>query len=136
MTDPVNEAKVVDSSTTEAETDGAPKEEKLQSIMEAANALTALGDEEDAAAESTAAPAALKVEQDATLEAPKDDATPSSNAKPPQHKALVVSTNTKRFLPEHKKPDAAPTFPEKVRQRHLCSCVGNVLRSTEKHICP
>jgi hypothetical protein len=108
MTDSANEGKVVEtSSTTEGETDGAPKEEKLQSIMEAANALTALGDEEDAAEGATA----LKVEPDVTREPPSEDVAPSS--KPPLPKAILPN-NTKRFLPEHKKPDAAPTFPEKV----------------------
>lgn len=113
MTDSVNKPKELATSTTEGETDNAPKEEKLQSIMEAANALTALGDEEDAT-ESSTAPLPLKVEQDSTREALKDDAAPYLVAKPQLHKS-VVANNAKRFLPEHKKPDAAPTFPEKVR---------------------
>lgn len=101
MTDSVNEPEELETSITEGETENVPKEVKLQSIMEAANALTALGDEEDAAAEGTAAPSILQAEQDATREARKDDSAPSIVAKPPQHKS-VVATNTKRFLPEHK----------------------------------
>ncbi len=53
--------------------DDSMKKAKLQSIMEAASALTALNDEE-----------------------------------------------TKRYIPEHKKPDAALTFPEKVCFVKIC----------------
>jgi hypothetical protein len=35
----------------------------------------------------------------------------------------TVGSNSKRFLPEHKKPDAAPTFPEKVGQHGIDSCL-------------
>lgn len=66
--------------------------EKLRSIMEAASALTALGDEDEAEAEegNTASKSAEDKEDDG-------------------------DTLGKRYIPEHKKPDAALTFPEKVR---------------------
>jgi hypothetical protein len=35
----------------------------------------------------------------------------------------TAGSNSKRFLPEHKKPDAAPTFPEKVGQHGIDSCL-------------
>lgn len=65
---------------------------KLRSIMEAASALTALGDEEEAEA---------------------DGGNQASRAK--EDKEDGEDTLGKRYIPEHKKPDAALTFPEKVR---------------------
>jgi hypothetical protein len=59
---------------------------KLRTIMEAASALTALGDEEET--------------------------SNSLEKTPAEHEAKEAS---KRYIPEHKKPDAALTFPEKVR---------------------
>lgn len=72
------------------------KGEKLKSIMEAASALTTLGDsgEEDGSAASSPE----KEDEDI------DD-------KP---KTVEISTASKRYIPEHKKPDAALTFPEKL----------------------
>jgi hypothetical protein len=72
---------------------------KEKSIMDAVSALTSLGDEEDSNNEESAAnpsPAKrLKLGDEATEES----------------KAIAA----KRFIPDHKKPDAALTFPEKVR---------------------
>ena len=65
----------------------APKE-KLRSIMEAASALTALGDEENPTQQTN---------EEATKSPKKDEKEPR-----------------KRYIPDHKKPDAALTFPEKV----------------------
>lgn len=64
---------------------------KLRSIMEAASALTALGDEEEAEA---------------------DGGNQVSRAK--EDKEDCEDTLGKRYIPEHKKPDAALTFPEKL----------------------
>jgi hypothetical protein len=74
--------------------------EKLRSIMEAASALTALGDEDDTQEESV--PIKAEDEQPQT-----DDKT--ENGESTGDKSL------KRYIPDHKKPDAALTFPEKVR---------------------
>ena len=121
MTDSNNDTSGVDAPPPAI--DGTPiKEEKLQSIMEAANALTALGDEEDASdANAVASPLVpIQLESDApSLQPSKDDtATPLKPEQPPQQQYKPVLP-TKRFLPDHKKPDAAPTFPEKVRR--LCT---------------
>jgi len=67
--------------------------EKLRSIMEAASALTALGDEE-----GSSSPTATSVTDKEEETNSKDDSKPG-----------------KRYIPDHKKPDAALTFPEKVR---------------------
>lgn len=84
--------------------------EKLRSIMEAASALTALGDEDDTQEEST--PSKAEGEQPHA-----DDKT--DNGDEGSDKSL------KRYIPDHKKPDAALTFPEKVRtQRILRDCHG------------
>ena len=64
--------------------------EKLRSIMEAASALTALGDEEDG-----------------------EEGT--SNKQLQEDNEEGEGKSGKRYIPEHKKPDAALTFPEKVR---------------------
>ena len=69
--------------------------EKLRSIMEAASALTALGDEEESNTSRANSPVSTPVKE--TL------------------KAKSTKKEEKRFLPDHKKPDAALTFPEKVR---------------------
>lgn len=68
--------------------------EKLRTIMEAASALTALGDEESSDNQSRGNSPVPKEPGKTKATSKKDD---------------------KRFLPDHKKPDAALTFPEKVR---------------------
>jgi hypothetical protein len=70
--------------------------EKLRTIMEAASALTALGDEDSSGGSRAGSP----VEKDG-------DAKKTTDATP--------TAEEKRFLPDYKKPDAALTFPEKVR---------------------
>jgi hypothetical protein len=76
---------------------GPATKEKLQSVMEAASALTALCDEESENGTPSSPKIVPKESPDTTAAAatPKDD-------------------GSKRFLPDHKKPDAALTFPEKV----------------------
>jgi hypothetical protein len=70
--------------------------------MEAASALTALVNEESSEAQApAAAPEAKKKEETA------DEAAARAEEE----------EDEKRFIPEHKKPDAALTFPEKVRKR-------------------
>jgi hypothetical protein len=73
--------------------------EKLRSIMEAASALTALGDEESAVGSPPSTPANSHKHE--LIEGEKKEGTPA-----------------KRYIPEHKKPDAALTFPEKVSFHH------------------
>jgi hypothetical protein len=76
----------------------APKE-KLHSVMEAASALTALCDEDSANGEG--APSSPKITPKETPDTTVAAGTPKDDG-------------SKRFLPDHKKPDAALTFPEKV----------------------
>ena len=80
--------------------------EKIRSIMEAASALTALGDEsEEGSRPNSPDPSKPEPSEETKKEEPSKE-TPKSEEEPP-----------KRYLPSHKKADAAMTFPEKVRQR-------------------
>lgn len=154
------------------DTEEPKKEEKFTSVMEAANALTALGDEDEVAPD---APNALaKLDNDDDVDHPVDKPTeentfskevtesavtikleeitaaataaPVAMNQPPlplpppdESGGTATSVNSggtgtaasstnggsskKRFLPDHKKPDAALTFPEKVRLFHVAvSC--------------
>ena len=87
----------------------APKE-KLQSIMEAASALTALGDEESTGSPS---PTPISTPQKLSVKSPSSAAA----------SAKEDEESPKRYIPEHKKPDAALTFPEKVRLQLHYSCL-------------
>mmetsp|Transcript_11165 Transcript_11165/g.25870 ORF Transcript_11165/g.25870 Transcript_11165/m.25870 type:complete len:117 (-) Transcript_11165:972-1322(-) len=78
--------------------------EKLRCIMEAASALTALGDEESG---GSAPPSRTGSPSPDDQEEQKEQAPPSP---------------VKRYIPEHKKPDAALTFPEKVCRKD-CWCL-------------
>jgi hypothetical protein len=86
----------------------APKE-KLQSVMEAASALTALCDEDSANGEG--APSSPKI-------TPKKEETPDTTTV--EAAGTPKDDGSKRFLPDHKKPDAALTFPEKVSYILCC----------------
>jgi hypothetical protein len=89
--------------TTEIQTTKGPApKEKLHSVMEAASALTALCDEESANGE--AAPSSPKIVPKEEVESPDTTAVAGT----------PKDDGSKRFLPDHKKPDAALTFPEKV----------------------
>jgi hypothetical protein len=79
--------------------------EKLRNIMEAASALTALNSEELSEQGNTSTP--LSPEK-APNETPEDEDDEDDDEE-------GSSSKKKRFIPEHKKPDAALTFPEKVR---------------------
>jgi hypothetical protein len=99
-TKPITEIKVEDKTTEEKEepkTKRPVTKEKLRSIMEAASALTALGDEEDSEEGSESG---SKKDDDGDEEGEMDE-------------------SGKRFIPDHKKPDAALTFPEKVSKLQL-----------------
>lgn len=82
----------------------APKE-KLHTIMEAASALTALGDEDSSSHDDHPSSFSTCSTSVVTAEEP----TPTTTSKKEQ-----TTKKQKRYLPNHKKPDAAPTFPEKV----------------------
>jgi len=84
---------------------------KIGSVMEAASALTRLGDEE----EGSQPPAAPGTEEAAVTEEVKveNGADQETNKEAADEEDDVGEK--KRYLPDHKKPDAAPTFPEKVR---------------------
>ena len=98
-----------------------PKKEKLKSIMDAASALTSLGDEEEESGEAVDPTVASDEDALATAQAVvKQELPPSPPPADPlpqqqhQDNGSDDGKNGKRYLPEHKKPDAAPTFPEKV----------------------
>jgi hypothetical protein len=132
---------------------GVKPPEKLRTIMDAASALTSLGDEEEEEAPAEEAAVVLKEEPASNHEteeisssgepkaaepsaspAPKvEDEDGAEDARPPSPKVVSSESSNnnnnsggpppKRYLPEHKKPDAAPTFPEKVclrPSRHVC----------------
>lgn len=86
--------------------------EKLRSIMEAASALTALGDEES---EGSRPSSPKEEKQEDHKEVDSSEIKEQEDGNPP-----------KRYLPEHKKPDAAPTFPEKVSLTLSCDHGGSV----------
>ena len=75
---------------------------KLHIIMEAASALSALGDEDSPSPTPISTPQKIS-----------NSSNPSSEAASPT-KAAEEKSPSKRFIPSHKKPDAALTFPEKV----------------------
>lgn len=90
-----------------------PVKEKLRSIMDAASALTSLGDEsenENNSRPSSPAKDGSKAEEpkETTVETPDADKEVKEEAK------SDLESGEKRYLPDHKKADAALTFPEKV----------------------
>lgn len=100
------------------EEDAKPKE-KMRIIMDAASALTSLGDEDD----ENGANGATEAQRE---ENPAPPVVKEEVALPSRVESASVDTTTsqqqqqKRYLPEHKKPDAAPTFPEKVSVYEAC----------------
>lgn len=83
---------------------------KIHTIMEAANALTALGDEDESENNGHSQP----VPHQPIVTAQNVPGGEPSEA--PSAEGNEELDSPKRFLPDHKKPDAARTFPEKVRQ--------------------
>lgn len=88
-------------------TSGKPK---INSIMDAVTALTTLGDEESGSDEEKKPSAENPVEE--TEEAKEEPVIEEQQAVDEVVKEEPVKP---RYIPEHKKPDAALTFPEKVR---------------------
>jgi hypothetical protein len=107
-----------------------PPKAKMESIMEAASALTALGDEESESGNPTATEKDIEPPVEAISEpAPTPNVVQEEEEPANEPEDALTTANAKRYLPEHKKPDAAPTFPEKVRwrkgiefPRHFSSC--------------
>mmetsp|Transcript_16760 Transcript_16760/g.27808 ORF Transcript_16760/g.27808 Transcript_16760/m.27808 type:complete len:368 (+) Transcript_16760:89-1192(+) len=96
---PITDIQVEDKSSEKEEepkTKRPVTKEKLRSIMEAASALTALGDEDEEGSEAGSKKEGDDDEEGADGEDGEDDGS------------------GKRFIPDHKKPDAALTFPEKL----------------------
>lgn len=98
----------------------APPKEKLRTIMDAASALTSLGDEEgsneaipkeEPSHEAEQLPAAVGSAEESAEPVKESDAPQPSSPKSLESES---TSPPKRYLPDHKKPDAAPTFPEKV----------------------
>ena len=87
--------------------------------MEAANALTNLKKEEEK-------PAVKE-----TTETPKEEEKPKEEEER-RVESATTEASSKRFIPDHKKPDAALTFPEKVC---FPAYVGFLLRSTSHMYC-
>jgi len=82
--------------------------EKIRSIMEAASALTALGDEsEEGSRPSSPDPSKPEPSVETKKEEPSKESTPTKSKEDPP----------KRYLPSHKKSDAAMTFPEKASNK-------------------
>lgn len=98
-----------------------PKTNKM-GIMDAVTALTTLGDEESGS-ESGEKPSPEK--KDDTNEAEKKDDGPEEAEEGKMEEEEVKP----RYIPEHKKPDAALTFPEKVRDALCCCWIVNVVLS-------
>ena len=84
-----------------------PPKEKLGTIMAAASALTSLGDEDSQATDLNARGGAGG-SADETSDLKKDEKSVDPAPK------VGKTSQQKRYLPQHKKPDAALTFPEKV----------------------
>lgn len=78
-------------------------QQKLRTIMEAASALTALGDEEGSTTGCPSSPITASESTGKTTTAPEAVNETKKDKEP-----------KKRHIPEHKKPDAALTFPEKL----------------------
>jgi hypothetical protein len=78
-------------------------------VMDSASTLDSLGTQEPVALpQSSSEPANSNGSAPETQPEVKDELEPNTSKE--SEEAL------KRYLPEHKKPDAAPTFPEKVRK--------------------
>ena len=81
------------------------KKEKQRTVMEAASALTTLGGEQ---------------EKETTITPKKEESSEDNEEKKVESdEAMAKTSSAKRFIPEHKKPDAALTFPEKVCNRYV-----------------
>jgi hypothetical protein len=102
---------------TDTKTHPVPKTKDRSSIMDAVNALAALGDDESESSSRTS-PVASNSEK-------KGDSTTKADSKTGSKEANTEA-DVKRFLPEHKKPDAARTFPEKVGNRLVYSPVAGM----------
>lgn len=87
---------------------------KQESVIEAANALKSLGDEEENSKPALEEPTTKECK---TIE---ESASGPPHA-PPMLMLLNEDTGSKRFLPEHKKPDAALTFPEVRESSRVCT---------------
>jgi len=125
-----------------SEAERKPKE-KLHTIMEAASALTSLGDEESEGSRPGTPKATDKesanmgkdgeVEGNLTDEASRRLLTEQKKAGEPSEENVegLDGETPRRFIPEHKKPDSAITFPEKVSSLFvLCwNCAGAWLLS-------
>lgn len=72
-------------------------------------------------ATDVAAPAET-ASSDASKNVAKEDSSSSKSAK-----AITTKKDTKRYLPAHKKTNAALTFPEKVRYNSLAGAFCNVI---------
>ena len=57
----------------------------------------------------------------------KEDSSSSKSAEDESAKAITTKKDTKRYLPAHKKTNAALTFPEKVRYNSLAGAFCNVI---------
>jgi hypothetical protein len=103
----------------QAESGGAAKEEAPPKKEAEENGSAGAEADSETAAEKVKSP---ETEEAAPPAPPKDEeeeGEPSSTGERAQAEAASKGGEDlgKRYLPEHKKPDAAPTFPEKVRRR-------------------
>ena len=108
---------------------------KLRSIMEAARALTALGDEDEVRNITTGSITSTQNLPRATrCTSSKKQLTYEVDDDDDRIEYIDSKCSAKRFLPEHKKQDAAPTFPEKVSCYISPFAVFSVLNCTTRHL--
>ena len=113
---------IIDNSNNNSNNQIAPQEvtnnntttEKIKNIMEAASALTALNNEEASSEQQGNTSTPLSPEK-TTDEAPNEAPEDHEEEEEEDEDEDGSTSQKKRFIPEHKKPDAALTFPEKVR---------------------
>ena len=99
-----------------------PPKEKAETVMDAASALTSLQEEENGSRPTTPKPA----ENDSKKEKTEDKEEEINDEDHPN--------SPKRFLPDHKKPDAAPTFPEKVSTTTAFALFNAALESSSSFV--
>jgi hypothetical protein len=91
----------------------------------------AAGSEPVAGTEEDTDPAAVDKKQEEPDAAEKpEDPTKEEETESKEGAEAKGEDGGKRYLPEHKKPDAAPTFPEKVRTAEEALSVASGTRAT------
>ena len=85
--------------------------------------------EQDPTVQDSAADVSAPAEtasSNASLNVAKEDSSASKSAEDESGKEITAKKDTKRYLPAHKKTNAALTFPEKVRYHNIAGAFCNV----------